>query len=334
MLQQTLKVKILISLLLWMILSDALCQNRTISFPNNDISSRTLYYESSNGKIIKDIYLIVGEQAKVIENKYENNQGIAVFEKTIQEIGGLCDWRTKTLSSITIPQTVEKVNWFHGFDQLKTFKGKFASEDGKCLIVNDTLKSVAYGFKGYDLNGNRNSSQLVDINIPEGVKVIDEFCQCRVNSLKLPQSLVSIKRSALNYVSSRYLRGKYATKDQLAMIINGEIIAFAKDNNLIDSYRIPNIVHTIGSWVFDYSVNIERIYIPSSVKRIKNYAFANRGGKLKYIICEATTPPIIKEDEPFNSPQPITKIYVPASAIEEYKRSTGWKDYADRIIAE
>lgn len=91
------------------------------------------------------------------------------------------------LKSITIPQSITAINpgAFLGCDMLEKFKGKFASRDGRCLIINETLVAFApYGVRDY--------------TIPDGVATIENitFLLSGLRNVTLPASVTEIGNDA------------------------------------------------------------------------------------------------------------------------------------------
>ena len=92
-----------------------------------------------------------------------------------------------SLTSITIPESVTSISSspFGGCDKLAEFKGKYASEDGKCLIVDGEIVAFApYGVIGYNIpdgvtsigyDSFRGNTTLKSIVIPESVKYIAAY---------------------------------------------------------------------------------------------------------------------------------------------------------------
>ena len=300
----------------------------------DDTEERTIYYTTTNGKKCVPIAMLVermNPKPVLISNTYEEGQGKAVFNIPITAFNIVSDWRFRFISSITIPHSVKNIDdalFSYVFDQLENYYGKYATDDHKFLIKDDTLKSMVYGFKGYDLNDSWLSPKRRNIVVPEGVRVINGFPQCRIKSLTLPATLSYINKQWTTNIYSDYFYGKYATEDHLALVVNGELIAFAQNDSL-ESYKIPSTVHTIGSWTMNGSLTT--VYIPKNVTKIKKHAFANRKS-IDCIYCESTTPPDLQDDSAFDTPHRIAKIYVPASAVDKYKAAGGWKNYADRIF--
>ncbi|MBO5661687.1 MAG: leucine-rich repeat domain-containing protein, partial [Tidjanibacter sp.] len=87
----------------------------------------------------------------------------------VTSIGELAFYICSSFESITIPNSVTSIgdNAFCDCTSLAEFEGKFASEDGRCLIVDGVLNSFApYG--------------LTEYTIPDSVTDIGDgvFCNC------------------------------------------------------------------------------------------------------------------------------------------------------------
>ncbi|MBO5660854.1 MAG: leucine-rich repeat domain-containing protein, partial [Tidjanibacter sp.] len=99
-----------------------------------------------------------------------------------------------SLASITMPNSVTSIGdgAFEYCSSLAEFKGKFASEDGRCLIIDGVLNSFApYG--------------LTEYTIPDGVTSIGKsaFYQCSsLASITMPNSVTSIGMTAFYQCSS------------------------------------------------------------------------------------------------------------------------------------
>ncbi|MBR7183467.1 MAG: leucine-rich repeat domain-containing protein, partial [Alistipes sp.] len=207
---------------------------------------------------------------------------------------------------------------FDSCKNLAEFKGKFASEDGRCLIVNGVLKSFA-------------SAGITTYNIPDGVTQIGdyafEYCS-GLTSITIPNSVTEIEDCAFSYCS------------RLASItIPGSVTEIGFESfwycSGLTSITIPDSVTKIGGYAFCRCDSLTSITIPNSVTVIGYYAFQNCSN-LTSVFCERTTPPTANFEgysswDAFDYNAADRKIYVPAESVDAYKEADGWKEYADAI---
>ena len=231
------------------------------------------------------------------------------------------------LTEVTIPDSVTSVkrSAFAFCDRLKSFYGKFASEDNRCLIVNGTLKAFA-------------PADLLEYTIPSDVTSIGDFAfrGCyKLTNIAIPDSVTSIDGGVFeNCGNLAAFYGKFASDDNRCLIVNGVLKSFAPAG--LTEYEIVNGVTSIEEYTFYSCSSLISVTIPETITNIRYAAFANCT-KLKTVYCKATTPPaggryMFSHYSNDKSPLGCT-IYVPADSFEAYKVADGWSEYADNFVA-
>ena len=172
-----------------------------------------------------------------------------------------------SLTSITIPNSVTEIGWeaFQGCSSLKSFNGKFASEDGRCLIKDGKL--IAFAPAG-----------LTSYTIPNSVTSIGEyaFLACSsLTSITIPNSVTSIGEMAFRYCSS-------LTSITIPNCVTSIDSSAFEGCSSLTSITIGNSVTSIGLYAFSGCSSLTSITIPNSVTSIGYAAFA-RCSSLKSI---------------------------------------------------
>ena len=186
----------------------------------------------------------------------------------------------KSLTSITIPESVTYVGWraFDGCSSLTSFRGKFASKDGRCLIIDGEL--VGFSAAG-----------LTEYTIPDGVTAIQGavFIGCnKLESIIIPNSVTKIGEDAFEGCSNlKSFGGKLASEDGRCLIIDGELVGFSAAG--LTEYTIPDGVTAIQGAVFSGCNKLESIIIPNSVTKIGEDAFAGCTSLTNITIPESVT---------------------------------------------
>ena len=93
--------------------------------------------------------------------------------------------------------------------------------------------------------------------------------------------------------------------------------------------ELPSTIKKIGGYAFQNCYALPSITLPASVTQIDEFAFSNAG--LKTVHCEGTTPATLGQHVFFNCNN-LSKIYVPAEAVEAYKEK--WSQYKNYIVSE
>ena len=276
---------------------------------------------------------------------------------SVTEIGYRAFSKCISLTNITIPDSVTVIGReaFHGCTILKSFKGKYASSDGRCLIVDGELIAFApAGLTSYTIPNNVTKiggnafygcTSLTSITIPDSVTEIGygAFSGCTsLTNINIPNSVTKIERYTFKGCSSLT---SITIPDNVTKI--GDV-AFSGCTSLT-SINIPDSVTEIRGLAFEDCTGLTSITIPDSVTDIGYEAFAGctsltsitipnsvteigwgafRGcSSLTSITCLATTPPQITtlgiSEE--------AVIYVPKESINLYKKAEGWEVYKKQI---
>ena len=249
------------------------------------------------------------------------------------------------LTSITIPDSVTQIGdeAFNRCSSLAEFKGKFASSDNRCLIVEGVLKSFApSGLTEYTIPdgttsiGNeafRMCKNLTSVTIPDSVTDIGvkAFLACtNLTSVTIPDSVTYIGERA--FYECTNLTSVTISKNASSI---GDY-AFYECTNLT-SVTIPDSVTYIGKCAFNTCTNLTSVTISKNASSIGMSAFFDCTN-LKNVYCKALTPPLlgISVFQYFNQRYNLVDIgctiYVPVESVSAYKTAVNWKDYRAYII--
>jgi len=212
------------------------------------------------------------------------------------------------LISVDIPNSVANMGTapFAGCANLKKFSGKFASNDGRCLIINGILNSFA-------------PSEITSYTIPENVTYIGHyaFSQCRdITSVTIPDNVSGLGA------------GTFANCNNLTNVTISNSITEIEYHSFFNCSSLKNV--TIPEDVkelnhaFEGCSSLETIIIPKNITYIGSATFKNCGSLAK-VVCLAIKPPGILDDT-FNGCSSDLKIYVPSESFDAYKAANYWQD--------
>ena len=182
---------------------------------------------------------------------FANCSGLKSFTipNSVTSIGTEAFYNTG-ITSITIPDSVNSFGYrvFRNSSHIEKFEGKFATNDGCCLIVDGRLISFAV------------ACDVTEYTIPDTVTSIggSAFEGCaNLISVNIPESINSIENRAFsgcqNLKSVVIPEGIYSVGD----------FVFHDCISLTEIY-CKNPALTINSDLFDYHANDFKIYVPSS----------------------------------------------------------------------
>ncbi|MBO5732069.1 MAG: leucine-rich repeat domain-containing protein [Alistipes sp.] len=216
---------------------------------------------------------------------------------SVTTIGDYVFMGCSKLEGITIPNSVNTIgeSIFAYCPKLSNIEGKFASDDGRCLVVDGTLNSFA-------------PSGLTSYVISDNVDIIGDFAFINCDNLTditIPNSVTTIEYSA------------FAECYSLTNITWG------------------NNVKIVSFGAFQECSSLTNITIPESVVQIEGNAFAYCDNLTNVYCKSNTPPTAVNEGSgywyAFSNNAADRKIYVPYLSAETYKSAYGWSEYADAI---
>lgn len=332
------------------------------------IGSSAFYFNSNITSIaMPDSVTKIGDAAFYLCSSLTS----AYIPEGVTAFGDQAFYYCAQLESITIPESVETIGYdtFNNCKALSEFNGKFASADGRCLIIDGALHSFApagiteyaipEGITAIRQHAFYECTRLTSVTIPEGVTSIGEMvfygCSSLTGTLTIPDSVTEIgTRAFFGCKGLTEFKSKFASADGRCLVIDGSLHSFAPAG--ITEYAIPEGVTTIAPYTFYNCSNLTNITIPNgtttlgdrsfyncssltsitlveSITQIGDYVF-NGCSSLASVYCKATNPPTAVFRfgwSAFEKNASDRKIYVPTTAVEDYKAANGWSKYADYI---
>ncbi len=195
----------------------------------------------------------------------------------------------RELTSVKMPNSLKhfRTDAFWDCPKLKEFIGELASEDHRCLIINDTLRAFA-------------PADLTTYTIPTSVTSIggDVFRRCReLTSIVIPNSVISIGGCA-----------------------------FAECSGL-ESIVIPNSVTSIGSQAFWNCSSLASIEIPYFTTSIGSETFWGCVGLKSVDVSWTSLDNVECEKSAFRDIQEKCTLYAPLGTKELYKSTSPWSNF-------
>ena len=228
----------------------------------------------------------IGNLSHYAKNLYLDNELVIdlIIPSDITEIKYGTFINSDNLISVTIPDSLTTIaeGAFNGCCNLTEFKGKYASKDGRCLIIDGTLVAFARaGLIEYSIPesvttiGNyafSNCSNIINLTIPDSVTAIGDrvFSNCsNIEHLILPSSITSMGEYAWAGCG-----GKIKINCILPGGENSSIDGTFKDAAFTEVV-FDESVTSIGEYLFHNCDKLTNVVIPEGVETIKGHAFQN-----------------------------------------------------------
>ena len=251
----------------------------------------------------------------VIENNaFYQCDGLVEFTipESVTTIGSSAFYYCSKLTSITIPDSTTSIGnaAFRNCSSLTEFRGKFAADSGRILVIDGTL--VAFAPKG-----------LTEYTIPDSITTIGNytFSNCSsLTSVTITDSVTSIGSKAFLSCSSLTT----VTIPDSVTTIGTQAFGYCKS---LTSVTIPNSVNIINDSTFNDCHSLTSVTIPDSVTLIGGDAF-NNCSSLKKVYCYAPVPPSLGFDV-FKYCPSTRRIYVYDDCVNLYKSE--WSSYSSYI---
>lgn len=154
---------------------------------NENPENRKIYYTTTDGKPVT-LGESAGFNSELVSNTYANGKGCLEFAEDLIIIHQASFRNSKTLKSITLPNTLEYIEEvvFVGCTALESFSGKFAI-NSKCLVTD---KKLLVGFA---------QCGITDYKIPDGIEALNNYVFSwneNLQSITFPKSIQSIGQKA------------------------------------------------------------------------------------------------------------------------------------------
>ena len=282
------------------------------SFVEDCVEGQQIFYTSTDGNIVTP-YATDVFGANIVSNTYENGVGTITFDGPVTSIGRCAFNKCSSLSSIVIPNTVEKIGVcaFYGSSIISLDIPNSVTSLGDWAFADTPIESIAIPNSvthiGVALLTACNS--LTSIVVEEGNSNYDSRDNCNAIIEKSTNRLIATCPNTIipNTVTT--------------------IATRAFQNSAITSIDIPNSVVRIEAYAFRWATQLNSITIPNSVNYIGDSVFYSC--PLDTIRMEAMTPPTIGVN-PFSS-SPVCVI--PCGSFAAYNTFV-WASQVSEFVEE
>lgn len=234
---------------------------------------------------------------------------------SVKHINESAFWDCSSLTEITIPENVTYFgdSIFGGCSSLCSIKGKGASSDNRCLIIDGVLFGFApFGISSYTL--------------PDDVVSISSWVFYKAGGLKdltIDNNCTSIARAA--FFECTGLSRVYLPESITTM---GEEV-FYHDTSL-EEITFPSGLTAIPGAVCQGCSNLKTVSFSADVTSLGYYAFKDCI-KMESMYCRPINPPSLGNNV-FSGINGAVNIYVPSSSLSTYQSDSGWRVMIGNLV--
>ena len=256
-------------------------------------------------------------------------------------------YNCSNLKSVTIPNSVTSIgnSAFYGCSGLTSVViGNSVTSIGSdafygCTGLASITLNTNYIVSKEDYTSSSNlgtifGSQVKEYILGDDVKSIggSAFHGCGgLTSITIPNSVTSIRKDAFRNCGG-LTKAEFGSIESLCNIeflgSDANPLYYAKhlyiNGHEVKDVVIPNCVTSIGYYAFEGCSSLTSVTIPNSVTSIGKYAFYGCSG-LTSVTCRAEDVPMTNTNAFSN--QANATLYVPASALEDYKNTAPWSSF-------
>ena len=249
-----------------------------------------------------------------------------VIPNSVTSIGIYAFYNCTNLTSITIPESVTSIGSYAFTDCTGLTRAEFASIESLCKIEFGSYDAnPLYYTKHLYIDG----QEVTDVVIPNSVTSIGDrtFYNCSgLTSVTIGNSVTSIG----NYAFCRCSGLTSVTIGNSVTSIGNYAFYYCSG---LTSVTIGNSVTSIGDDAFSDCSGLKSITIPNSVTSIGDRTLYNCSG-LKEVYCQAEQVPSTGVGVFSNTKIASGTLYVPASAIDDYKSTAPWSGFGTIVGVE
>lgn len=219
------------------------------------------------------------------------NMKALVIKDGVSKISKNSFWDCENLTEVTIGNDLKYIGDF-AFDGCNSVNRVNVSNIDVWLSIEfeNASSSPLHNGGALYINGN----EITDLILHDGITKIGDYAfygWYRLYSVTIPYSVTEISDNAFREIRNIYVdeNNKFYSCDEYGVLFNKNKTTLLRypDNNLRETYIIPDTVICIGKNAFNNSQNLTAISIPDSVISIDDYGFSGCGALTSLIIPDS-----------------------------------------------